>query len=385
MSHRIALILMAAGDSTRFCASTNLSLKKQWLRVGDKPLWQKVAEDLSALYPFTQTFITASAADVLYMEQISPFPVIKGGDTRAQSLRNALECVDAEFVLVSDVARWCIDVAVCERLLACLENPDFACAVPFVSVPDTTFYQDRYLVREDLKLIQTPQLSRTQILRDALSAGDFSDESSAIHALGKRIDFVRGSARLSKLTLGEDLHDMRLSPPNRESFCANGFDVHAFEEGKPMVLGGVSIESKLGFKAHSDGDVALHALSDAILGAMCAGDIGQWFPDTSEEFRGADSKQLLAQIHAYARSVGFEVRYVDLTIMAQIPKIAPYKRQIQESIAALLSLPISRVSIKATTTESLGFIGRKEGVAVIANATLGYIQWDRILHNEERL
>ena len=146
-----------------------------------------------------------------------------------------------------------------------------------------------------------------------------------------------------------------------------------------MVLGGIEIASPIGFKAHSDGDVVLHALSDAILGAMCAGDIGQWFPDTSEEFKGADSKKLLAHIHAYARSVGFEVRYVDVTIMAQIPKIAPYKQRIQESIAALLGLPKARVSIKATTTESLGFIGRKEGVAVSATATLGYIQWDSIL------
>ncbi|HIV49056.1 bifunctional 2-C-methyl-D-erythritol 4-phosphate cytidylyltransferase/2-C-methyl-D-erythritol 2,4-cyclodiphosphate synthase [uncultured Helicobacter sp.] len=380
MSHRIALILMAAGDSTRFCASTNISLKKQWLRVGDKPLWQKVAEDLSALYPFCQIIIAASASDFLYMQCVSPFPVVKGGDTRAQSLRNALECVDAEFVFVSDVARWYVDRAVCERLFACLENPDFACAVPFVSVPDTTFYQGEYLVREDIKRIQTPQLSHTQTLRKALDLGDFSDESSAIHALGKRIDFVLGSVRLSKLTLGEDLRGIGLLPPSKESFCASGFDVHAFEEGKPMVLGGVSIESPLGFRAHSDGDVLLHALSDAILGAMCAGDIGQWFPDTSEEFRGADSKKLLAYIYTYAKSVGFEVRYVDITIMAQIPKIAPYKQQIRDCVATLLALPKSRVSIKATTTESLGFIGRKEGVAVSANVTLGYIQWDSILN-----
>lgn len=379
MSHRIALILMAAGDSTRFCASANIPLKKQWLRVGDIPLWQKVAQDLSETYPFCQIFITASELDFLYMQTISPFCVIKGGNTRAQSLRNALRFVEADFVLVSDVARWDIDKAVCERLFACLDNPDFACAVPFVSVPDTTFYQGAYLAREDIKLIQTPQLSHTQTLKQALDSKDFSDESSAMHTLGKRIDFVQGSAKLSKLTLGEDLHNSNLLPPSKESFCASGFDVHAFEEGKPMVLGGIEIASPIGFKAHSDGDVVLHALSDAILGGMCAGDIGQWFPDTSEEFKGADSKKLLTHIYTYTRSVGFEVRYVDITIMAQIPKITPYKQRIQESIAALLELPKARVSIKATTTESLGFIGRKEGVAVSATATLGYIQWDSIL------
>lgn len=385
MLHRIALILMAAGDSTRFCTSANISLKKQWLRVGDKPLWHKVAEDLSAIYPFCQTIITASASDLLYMQCVSPFPIVQGGDTRAQSLRNALECVDAEFVLVSDVARWYVDRAVCERLFACLAYPDFACAVPFINVADTTFYQDRYLVREDIKLIQTPQLSHTHTLRKALDSGDFSDESSAIHALGKRIDFVPGSTRLAKITLDTDVREAGLLPPSRESFCASGFDVHAFEEGKPMVLGGVEIPSPVGFKAHSDGDVVLHALSDAILGAMCAGDIGQWFPDTNEAFKGADSKKLLTHIITYAKSVGFEVRYVDITIIAQIPKISPYKQQIQESIATLLALPKARVSIKATTTESLGFIGRKEGIAVSANATLGYIQWDRILTHEERL
>ena len=410
MSQSIALILMAAGDSTRFCADENLPIKKQWLRVGDLALWQKVLQDFCALYKFNEIIITASKKDYEYMKNLSHHTIVPGGKSRCESVRNAIKEVKSEFVLISDVARCIVDKSVVARLLECTTNADFSCAVPYINVPDTAFYQGQYLQREDIKLIQTPQLSKANVLREALQTGDeFSDESSAIHALGKNIDFIKGSPLLKKLTNYEDLaffthlddSNLRdsaiLTPPSNESFWGSGFDVHAFEEGKTMVLGGVRIESNVGFKAHSDGDVVLHAICDAVLGAINAGDIGQWFPDNAKEFAGADSAILLQEILQYAKSVGFEVSYVDITIIAQspkitpykarmqeriaqIPKITPYKARMQERIAQILDISKSKVSIKATTTESLGFIGRSEGIAVSANACLRFIAWHKFLH-----
>lgn len=400
LPYTIALVLMAAGNSERFANSNQESnssnfinpkarfIKKQWLRIGERALWQEVARNFCAQYAFSEVVITASKQDLLYMQNISEHTIVLGGDSRAQSLKNALEVVKSDFVLVSDVARCNVDFSVVERLLACIDSVESKiCAVPYLSVADTAFYKEAtnkgcYLQRESLKLIQTPQLSHTQTLKKILDSEDcakFSDESSAFFESGFDVKFVAGSKQLHKLTFGEDLEILQtLGVASAENIIGSGFDVHGFEEGKEMVLGGVKIESPVGFKAHSDGDVALHALSDAILGAMNAGDIGQWFPDTSKEFKGADSKKLLQELYRYARSVGFEVVRCDLTILAQTPKIAPFKQAMKECIAEILEIEIANVSIKASTTEGLGFVGRKEGVAVSALATLRAIDWRRI-------
>lgn len=145
-----------------------------------------------------------------------------------------------------------------------------------------------------------------------------------------------------------------------------GYDVHALAEGLPMWLGGVRVESPRGFVAHSDGDVAIHALCDALLGAAALGDIGHLFPDTSEEFRGIDSKILLGRVVSLLDRNGFSIGNVDVTIALQAPKIAPYIIQMRECLASVMGIPVERVSVKATTTERLGFVGRGEGCEVWA-------------------
>lgn len=145
-----------------------------------------------------------------------------------------------------------------------------------------------------------------------------------------------------------------------------GYDVHALAEGLPMWLGGVRVESPRGFVAHSDGDVAIHALCDALLGAAALGDIGHLFPDTSEEFRGIDSKILLGRVISLLDRNGFSIGNVDVTIALQAPKIAPYIIQMRECLASVMGIPVERVSVKATTTERLGFVGRGEGCEVWA-------------------
>ena len=151
----------------------------------------------------------------------------------------------------------------------------------------------------------------------------------------------------------------------------NGYDIHALGEGLPLVLGGVKIPHSKGCIAHSDGDVLLHALCDALLGALALGDIGQHFPDTAEEFRGIDSRKLLERVVAMVREAGWRVVNADLTLLAQKPKIAPYVPQMQETIAPILGVELSRVSVKATTTEKLGAIGREEGISAYAVVLLG--------------
>lgn len=152
----------------------------------------------------------------------------------------------------------------------------------------------------------------------------------------------------------------------------NGFDVHALAPGLPMWLGGIRIPSENGFVAHSDGDVAIHALCDALLGCLALGDIGHLFPDTSDEWKGVDSKILLAKVVALVHEKGYKVGNVDVTIALQKPKLAPHIAAMRECLAGILGVALDRVSVKATTTEHLGFVGREEGCAVWANAIIFY-------------
>ncbi len=152
----------------------------------------------------------------------------------------------------------------------------------------------------------------------------------------------------------------------------NGFDVHALAPGRPMWLGGIRIPSENGFVAHSDGDVAIHALCDALLGCLALGDIGHLFPDTSDEWKGVDSKILLAKVVALVHEKGYKVGNVDVTIALQKPKLAPHIAAMRECLAGILGVTQDRVSVKATTTERLGFVGREEGCAVWANAIIFY-------------
>ena len=225
--------------------------------------------------------------------------------------------------------------------------------------------------RENLKLIQTPQISKTSALLHTRELGqDFSDESSAMLALGCEICFVEGSAKMGKLTTREDLHLIDYISDDNEILIGHGSDIHAFEEGKLMRLCGVEIESSFGFKAHSDGDVGIHAVIDSILGAMNYGDIGEIFPDTNMTYSNIDSRKLLKRIYDYCLSTGLVLVNLDVTIIAQTPRISPYKSRMQESLAEILYLSKSQVSIKASTAEKLGFIGRKEGVLAQSLAQL---------------
>lgn len=367
----LTLILLAAGNSSRF----KVPVKKQWLRIGHDPLWFYVTNRIKAHLPNADIIIVSHPDELPFFRMISDLTVISGGETRQQSLKNALAHVTTPYVMVSDIARACIDPALIERLIAHKHLAD--CIVPTLDLHDTILYQNNTIDRAQVKRIQTPQLSKTDILVHALETDqEFTDESSAIVASGGTRYTVEGDARADKLTQAADISTLEcLAPPSPMVFTGNGFDVHPFEEGKPMVLGGVSIESTMGFKAHSDGDVAIHALIDALLGAACLGDIGMLFPDTDSDYKNIDSKELLRQCVLKLHQFGFVVAHADITIIAQTPKISPYKEQMRRILGTLLHIPFTRINVKATTTEHLGFIGREEGVGVIATASVHYFDW----------
>ena len=371
----VTLILLGAGSSSRF----DTDVKKQWLFVADQPLWLHVAARFETLHPFARIIIVSSAEDLKIMPHFADYTYIEGGDSRQASLSRALSAVDTPFVLVSDIARACIPAAMLERILGA--KGEAACVVPVLPATDTLYMEQTPINREKIRIIQTPQLSVTETLKKALSGERlFTDDSSAIAALGERVHFVAGDPDAHKLTTLADLKKLPcLQPPEQRTLTGFGLDIHSFETGKPMVLGGVAVASDIGFKAHSDGDVAIHALIDALLGAAGLGDIGEHYPDTDAEYAGADSKVLLQDTVATVRSHGYEIGNVDLTILAQVPRIAPYKQQIRHTLAAILKLPPHRVNIKATTAEKLGFVGRKEGVTVHAVASLHYFDWTKLL------
>ena len=369
----LTLILLAAGSSSRFSSD----VKKQWLRVGHLPLWQFVANNLANKYNFQKIIIVGSSQDIEFMKNYtSEYNFVTGGATRQESLRNALVDVDTPYTLVSDVARGCITQKLLNTIIGAKEQGDVV--VPYLRVSDTIVYNDQTIDRDAVKRIQTPQLSKTDLLRKALQTDiEYTDESSAMVAIGAKRVFVEGDEDAHKITYIQDLNKLPcLQPPSSDILSGNGFDVHEFDTQGKMYLCGIHIDNvSYGFKAHSDGDVAIHALIDALLGATGLGDIGMLFPDNDPQYKGIDSKTLLKEVYAKIIQYGFTIINIDITIAAQQPRLAHYKDAMRTKLAEILSLEKARVNVKATTTEKLGFVGRKEGVAVIANANVKYFNW----------
>lgn len=362
------LILLGAGSSSRFKST----VKKQWLYSADIPLWLQVAERFEKAATFEKIIIVSSAEDILHMKNFASHIYVQGGNSRQESLSNALQYAESTYVMVSDIARCCVPEEMIRRILDAKEEA--SCIVPVLSVTDTLYLDDRPIDREKVKIIQTPQLSVTKLLKKALKTETlFTDDSSAIASLGEKVHFVEGDALAHKLTTQDDLHKLPcIQPPSTKTLTGFGIDIHPFEEGKTMYLCGVKIDVNYGFKAHSDGDVAIHALIDALLGAAGMGDIGELYPDTEDAYAGADSKILLADTVKRIHSFGYTIGNVDLTIMAEAPKLLPYKAQMKAMLSSLLGIRANFVNIKATTAEKLGFIGRKEGVTVHAVANITY-------------
>jgi 2-C-methyl-D-erythritol 4-phosphate cytidylyltransferase/2-C-methyl-D-erythritol 2,4-cyclodiphosphate synthase len=380
----ITLIILSAGNSTRFKSS----VKKQWLRINNEPLWLFVANRFREMGIFNKIFIVASKQEKELMnffvdENIS---ILEGGDTRQNSLKNAINSnlITTKYVMVTDVARSCVSKSVINEIITHKNKADSI--VPYLSVTDTVVLKNSTINRDEVKLIQTPQLSVTDKLIEVLNKTDvqFTDESTALAENGFSRFFVKGDTDGIKVTYLNDikkLNCLKIKDSNFNSvFVGNGFDVHQFEldtqTDRKTVLGGVEIEDfNLRLKAHSDGDVLIHSVIDALLGGASIGDIGTMFPDSDSQYKNIDSRELLKLVVNKILEIGLEIIHIDITVIAQIPRLTNYKSKIQKSLSQVIGLKPHQINIKATTTEKLGFIGRKEGIGVISTATLKNFDW----------
>lgn len=281
-----------------------------------------------------------------------------------------------ERVLIHDAARPFLSAAVIDRLIAALDTHDGA--VPALPVADTLARGDAALgetvARDGLNRIQTPQAFRYAAALSAhrgWSGDEPTDDAQMVRAGGGNVALVEGDSMLEKITHPADFAaaEARLAATMR-SRTATGFDVHRLEAGEELWLGGVLIPHDKGLSGHSDADVALHAITDALLGTIAAGDIGTHFPPSDPQWRGADSAQFLQHAASLITARGGIIDFIDLTLICEAPKIGPHRSAMRDRIAALLQLDADQVSIKATTTERLGFAGRGEGIAAQAAATV---------------
>lgn len=373
-SPSFAAVVVAAGQGSR----AGQPVPKQFAAWRGKPVVRHSVETLLAAGADPVFVAIPAGAEELAGGALADLPVrfVSGGETRRQSVAHALEALAAdppESVLIHDAARPDLPAAVIERLLAALDGAPGA--IPVLPMVDSlvTAQDDRLggaLDRGSVRRVQTPQAFRFAAIltahRDWPSATEASDDAQVLHAAGGAVALVAGDERLAKLTFAEDFA-MHPGPAIRVGM---GYDVHRLAAGEELWLGGVLIPHDKGLAGHSDADVALHALTDAILGALGQGDIGTHFPPSDDRWKGAASSAFLSHAASLAGEAGYRIAHADLTVICEAPKIGPHRAAMRAHIARLLDLAEGCVSIKATTTEGLGFAGRGEGIAAQAVATL---------------
>ncbi|KZZ52665.1 2-C-methyl-D-erythritol 2,4-cyclodiphosphate synthase [Oleiphilus sp. HI0123] len=396
---RFWVIIPAAGVGSRMQSD----IPKQYLQLGSSSVLYLSAKAFLDHPRFTQVHIGISEADDYFdsdsLAQDARVIQYKGGSERFNTVLNGLDALvgiadEQDWVWVHDAARPCLSREDIDNLIEHVDAWDGSegGAILASRVVDTIkVSQDGRAIegtsdRDKLWRAFTPQVFRFAELRHALSECQrlgltVTDESSAIEHMGGAPCLVEGSDDNIKITRP---HDLRLAADTlaartqlgrgekMNSFprIGNGYDVHAFCEGEEIILGGVKIPHHKSFIAHSDGDVLIHAIMDAMLGALALGDIGKRFPDTDEKWKGANSRELLSAVNHLISEKGFVVSNIDSVIIAQAPKMAPHIGKMQENIAQDLQVSPELVSVKATTTERLGFAGREEGVACQASVLL---------------
>ena len=369
-----AAVIVAAGKGLR----AGGTMPKQFADWRGKPLVRHSAEAFARLG--ARPIVVAVPADALVQAQqvlsgIDSVQIVSGGPSRRESVARALEALapaGPAMVLIHDAARPDLPRSVVERLLDALATQPGA--IPVLPVVDSIAVAAGGLMasaarREELRRVQTPQAFRYADILAAHrawdGAADAGDDAQVARAAGLPVALVEGDERLRKLTFAADFRT-----GGGMIRTGTGFDVHRLAEGEELWLCGVRIEHDRGLAGHSDADVGLHAVVDAILGACALGDIGEHFPPSDPRWKDAASGQFVAHAVALAADAGYAVGNVDLTLICEAPKIGPHREAMRTKLAALLGVDPGQVSIKATTTERLGFTGRGEGIAAQAAATL---------------
>lgn len=371
---RIASILVAAGSGSRFGAET----PKQFLLLAGQPVIRHAAKALKTHATLLQPVGDAAAIDPA-LGDIPHLPTVPGGATRQDSVRAGLEALEPhrpDIVLVHDAARPHIPAGTIEALLKALETAEGA--IPAVPVADTLKHVTNGVIqktvpRDGLFRAQTPQAFRFQTLLKAHRAGieGATDDASLLEAAGIPTQIVPGSDDNIKLTYPADFIRLEaiMTPPLYPR-TGTGFDVHVLTENRPMILCGVTIPHDKGLAGHSDADVGIHALCDAIYGALAEGDIGRHFPPSEDTWKDADSARFLKHAAERIAARGGRLANADVTLICERPKIAPHAAAMMIRLADILGVDVTRISVKATTTEKLGFTGRGEGIAAQAVATV---------------
>jgi 2-C-methyl-D-erythritol 4-phosphate cytidylyltransferase/2-C-methyl-D-erythritol 2,4-cyclodiphosphate synthase len=373
-SPRIACVLVAAGSGQRFGAA----VAKQFLMLAGRPVMCHAAEALAAsgvaIQPVGDETAIAAALD-----GIAHRAVVPGGATRQESVRAGLEALVGaapDVVLVHDAARPFIPAGTIAALVAALRT--HAGAIPAAPVADTLKRGVDGAIagtvdRTGLFRAQTPQAFRFGVLLDLhrRAGPGATDDAAVLEAAGQAVALVPGHEDNIKITWPEDLARMeRILSPALLPRVGTGFDVHVLEAGRRLVLCGVEVPHDRGLAGHSDADVGIHALCDAIYGALAEGDIGRHFPPSDMSFKDMDSAIFLRHAAGLVAARGGVIANVDVTLICERPKIAPHAAAMMARLAELLGLPVERVSVKATTTERLGFTGRMEGIAAQAAVML---------------
>ena len=380
-SARTFVLVVAAGSGQRFGGD----LPKQYQALAGKPMLRHSLETFAAhpgiagivvaIHPAQRDLYDAAAAGIGKL-----LPPVEGGATRQGSVLNGLERLAADrpdYVLIHDAARPLIDPGTISRTIEALaQHPAILVAVPVVDtikrgagerVGDT-------VDRRDLWRAQTPQAFHFAAILEAhrkVAGGELTDDAAVAEAAGIPVTFVMGSERNFKVTTQDDMERAeRMIGTQMEFRTGNGFDVHKIIAGNGVTMCGVLIPCDMALEGHSDADVGLHAITDAILGAIGAKDIGAHFPPSDPKWRGAESWKFLDHAAKLVAERGGRVAHCDVTIICERPKVGPHRDAMVKRVAEILKISADRVSVKATTTEKLGFTGRGEGIAAQATATV---------------
>ncbi len=380
------VILLAAGAGRRL--EGYIGTRKQFFNFRGRPLFWHSALNFSRIPTIDGMVFVLPPGEVEEWSRkidslcdrdcfLLPYKVIGGGEERQDSVRKGLEALPREctHVLVHDAVRIFVKPLLIRQVMDALEQGKSA-VVPVVPVTDTIKQVGVRgvctLKRDELRAVQTPQGFEVACLRQAhklaLERGIVgSDDSSLVEEMGIEVALVEGDVENVKITHGRDIEVLREDVSWTVPSIGFGYDVHRYAppgEGKEMRLGGVLIPSAPGIMAHSDGDVVVHSLMDAILGCLGKGDIGEMFPDNDPEYEDINSMILLSEVLDIAAKEGLEICHVDVTIVCEVPRLSPYRSQIRKNIARIMNLSPDSVNIKATTEEGMGFTGERLGIKV---------------------
>ena len=376
----VSAIIAAAGIGRRLGAG----VPKQFLELDGRSILERSVAAFTS-HPRVAEVIVALPAELASAppEWLRPVKVVAGGGRRQDSVANAFEAVarEADIVLVHDAARPFVSAEVIARTIdAAAAHGAAIAAVPATDTVKRVSHDGAAHVivetipRDDIYLAQTPQGFRRDILAAAVALGrrgaEATDEAALAEQAGHRVHVVTGDPANVKITTANDLDEARRRSAGIADRIGTGYDLHRLVEGRPLILGGVTVPSDRGALGHSDADVICHSVTDAVLGAACLGDIGRHFPDSDPQWKGASSIDLLRRATALTREAGYRIVNVDVVVILERPKIGPYLNNIRAGVAAAVGVQPERVSVKGKTNEGVDAVGRGEAIAAHAVALL---------------